>query len=130
MSRLVFSRHFRKITLYSGYDIVGSWNAHNDVDRRSRGIWPNGKFSWLRYNAHREEGLFPASYDLSYGGQGIHIFSVQGREGLGVHAGRTFGQPGVLGRQTMGCVRVTTEAMRKINQTHANDRLTEIEISP
>jgi hypothetical protein len=35
-----------------------------------------------------------------------------------------------LGRQTMGCVRVTTEAMRKINQTHANDRLTEIEISP
>jgi hypothetical protein len=130
MSRLVFRRSFRKITLYSGYDIVGSWDAHNDVDRRANGIWPNGRYRWLRYNAHREEGLLPGAYDLSYGGQGIHIFSVQDRDGLGVHAGRTWGQPDTLGRVTMGCVRVTTEAMRKINQTHLTDPLTEIEISP
>lgn len=129
MSRLLFRRSFGKIILYSGNDIVGSWDAHNDTTSSSNGLWPNGKYKWSHFNSHMEEGLLPGAYLGAFGGLGIHVFSVKGRSGLGVHAGRTWGQPDVLGGKTLGCIRVTAPAMLKINETHRKDPLKEIELS-
>jgi len=104
---------------------LGRWSAHNDVASHSGGVWPKGLYKWSHYNPHREDGLLPGATAATYGGTGIHIFSVPGRPGMGVHAGRSI-DPMRPGGKTLGCIRVPTAAMFKINQTHSADRLTHI----
>ena len=70
----------------------------------------------------------PASLVTSFGGTGIHVFSVPGRPGIGVHAGRSR-DPYSPGGRTLGCIRVPSSAMFKINETHRTDRLTHIYVS-
>lgn len=129
MAKLTFRRESGQIVLTSGHRIIGIWDAHNDVARNSAGQWPDGKYVWSHYNAHADAGLLPAGAHAAFGTTGIHVFTVRGRPGLGVHAGRTIGKPFELGGVTLGCVRVPSEAMYMINNTHNIDPLQEIEIA-
>ena len=129
MSKLTFRRESDQIVLTSRHRMVGLWAAHNDVARSSRGRWPDGKYVWSHYNPHAEAGLLPAATHAAYGSTGIHVFTVHGRPGLGVHAGRTTGKPFELGGVTLGCIRVPAEAMFMINETHRIDPLEEIELT-
>jgi hypothetical protein len=130
MSKLTFSRTDGNIIL-TGADnkIVGAWSAHNRTITGSNGPWPNGTYRWSHFNPHPEAGFLPAALHGPYGSTGIHIFSVSGRPGIGVHAGRTFGQPFAVGGVTLGCIRVPAEAMQTINATHGRDHLREITVS-
>ena len=102
---------------------IYTWGAHNDVTSTSTGEWPVGTYKWSHYKPHEEMGLFPGCFSTAYGCHGIHVFTVLGRPGMGIHAGRTFGQQDKLGGKTQGCVRVSENAMEKINMTHNKDRL-------
>ena len=133
MSALIFDRTLHRIglvrKLHRELELTGVWAAHNNVDSTSNGTWPQGMYKWSHYKAHPEEGLFPAAAHDRYGGMGIHVFTVPGRPGIGVHCGRTFGGDDALGGVTMGCIRVTPHAMRIINACHAEDRLMGIWVS-
>ena len=91
MSALVFDRRLGRIGLFGLRTnipvLVGIWSAHNEIAKRAVGAWPAGMYKWAYYNLHAEEGLFPAASHQTYGGLGIHVFQVEGRPGLGVHAG-------------------------------------------
>lgn len=104
---------------------IDRWPAHNEVARNARGDWPTGVYRFSHYNAHSEAGLLPAAATTAYGGTGIYVFSVPGRTGMGVHAGRStdYDKPG---GKTLGCIRVSTVAMLRINAQHQNDPLTHI----
>ncbi|MEO1695798.1 MAG: hypothetical protein AAFU73_00795 [Planctomycetota bacterium] len=103
----------------------GPWPAHNDVASSSRGIWPNGIYKYAYYKAHAEAGVAPGCRTTAYGCEGIHIFHVAGRSGMGVHAGRSASVNG-LGSRTMGCIRVPEAAMGAINRAHNGDPLSGI----
>ncbi|MCC6492130.1 MAG: hypothetical protein IT424_03815 [Pirellulales bacterium] len=127
MSRLTFNRHKNLLTLNSEQgQILGSWEAYNNVTASSNGVWPNGGYDYSHYNLHA--GLDANS---AYGTKGIYVFKVPGRTGMGVHAGRKDKVDG-KGRKgpaynTLGCIRTTEEAMTKIKSTHeGGDPLTEI----
>lgn len=156
MSWLVFYRNKRMIYLMAGkpedrevHKVIGQWPAHNDVQSSSNGHWPSRPqpYRYVHFKSHPEEYN---AYDPShqsfkpekgysrhmvlqemYGGQGIHIFDVPGRSGMGVHAGRSFRTNsithqyyGELGGVTNGCIRVTPTAMHFINNTHnSGDKL-------
>ncbi len=138
MSWLLFERKSKKISLYEGAPpdlphlfvgpALGRWDAHNDTASKSFGAWPAGIYGWSHYNEHSEMGYAPGCYNSPYGCEGIHVFAVPGRVGMGVHAGRTLGQPGVVGKKTLGCIRIPTDAMSAINQRHIRDPLLKIEI--
>ena len=144
MSWLVFYHSKRMIYLMAGkpedqntHKIIGKWPAHNDVQSSSNGKWPSRQeaYKYTRYKLHQEEFKSYNSkhepYSLHmivqemYGGQGIYIFDVPGRSGMGVHAGRSFRTNsltkkyyGELGGVTNGCIRVTPTAMCEINKIH------------
>lgn len=135
MSWLVFRRNSGRVELYNGvYDrnFIGpphlrySSVAHNNTTANSNGAWPTGTYTWSHYNLHADMGAAPACHPTAYGCYGIHVFSVNGRSGMGVHAGRTQGQAGALGGKTLGCVRVPADAMVEINNAHNADPLTHI----
>jgi hypothetical protein len=138
MSWLLFDRKRGALSLYTGAapslphmfvgPPVGYWKAHNQTGSKSQGAWPVGVYKWSHYNEHAEMGYAPGCYPTAYGCEGIHVFSVPGRLGMGVHAGRTKGEPGLTGGKTMGCIRVPTEAMSSINSLHNRDALTKIEV--
>ena len=129
MSRLIFQRNHGILTLTTAdHKIAGVWRAHNHVASNSNGLWPIGTYAWSHFNMHDEAGLAPAGYHAPYGRTGIHVFTVHGREGMGVHAGRTLGQPLAVGGVTNGCIRVPTEAMQMINDTHLRDPIQEITV--
>ncbi len=136
MSWLRFNKVFRTIELFPGSDVgaricsIYKWTAHNDTASYSDGPWPVGTYKWTHYKEHAEAGFGPACLVTSYGCRGIHVFGVQGREGMGVHAGRmNFNNPAnPIGGRTMGCVRVTEEAMTTINFMHNSDPITNIVI--
>jgi hypothetical protein len=65
----------------------------------------------------------PVCHATAYGCYGIHVFSVPHRPGIGVHAGRTKGEPMAVGGKTLGCIRVPACAMQTINQVHMADKL-------
>jgi hypothetical protein len=129
VSKLTFRDESSQIVLTSGHRLVGIWDAHNVTAGGSKGPWPLGKYPWSHYNPHVEAGLLPAAFHAPFGATGIHVFSVHRRPGLGVHAGRTFGKPFQVGGVTLGCIRVPSEAMYMINDTHRLDPLQEIEIT-
>ena len=128
MSTLEFSRIGQKLRLLDGNKtVIGTWDAANYVDSRSNGVWPDGVFNFGYYLAH--PGDPPSS---AYGSNGIFIFDVPGREGMGVHSGR-LGVPDGLGRSgfqhcTMGCIRTTDEATAQLVRTHALDPLKSITV--
>jgi len=131
MSWLIFKRSAGRVLLIEGsysaqkgaYKVKASWPAHNEAASTSAGPWPNGVFKYSTYNEHTEMGLQPGCYRTAYGCFGIHIFDVTGRSGMGIHAGRTFGQPDLPGGKTLGCIRVPNNAMEVINSVHNTDRL-------
>ena len=129
MAKLIFRRESGQLLLVSGHRLIGRWDAHNNAEQKSKGPWPDGKYPWSHYNPHADAGLFPAAFHAPYGSTGAHIFSVHGRPGLGVHAGRTVGKPYQLGGLTDGCIRVPSEAMYLINDTHKRDPVEEIEVT-
>src|SRR5438067_6109214 len=106
--------------------MVGVWDAHNDV-ASSAARWPDGRYAWSHYNRHAEAGLLPAGLHTAYGDTGIHVFTVRGMLGLGVHARRAVGKPFELGGVTLGCIRVPSQAMYMINNTHRIDPIKDIE---
>lgn len=108
--------------------LVGVWPAHNDAASTSKGPWPKGTFKFSHYNAHAEMGLAPACYSTAYGCHGIYVFEVSGRPGMGVHAGRTLGQPDRTGGKTLGCIRVPVGAMQEIGRVQARDPVTSIRV--
>jgi hypothetical protein len=128
MAKLEFSREGSKLQLIgANKSIIGSWDAANFVDSRSKGIWPNGEYKFDHYMAH--PGDPPNS---AYGSNGIFIFDVPGREGMGVHSGRA-GVPDGLGRSgfrhcTMGCIRTTDDATAQLVRTHAIDPIESITV--
>lgn len=138
MSFLVFHRSQKRIDLFEGAPPakpsqftgppIGSWAAHNDTTSTSNGEWPDGVFSWSHYNEHAEMGAAPGCYNTAYGCEGIHVFTVPGRSGMGVHSGRTDGSDGKVGGKTLGCIRVPNDAMHAINAQHSKDALKKIEV--
>lgn len=130
MATLTFNRFTGSITLHDASGAVrGTWKAHNEVASTSGGEWPLGTYPWSHYNAHQEAGLMPACHAGPYGCFGIHVFAVQGRDGMGVHAGRTRGEAERVGGRTLGCIRVPVAAMEAINGLHATDKLTAIAVT-
>jgi hypothetical protein len=140
MSWLLFSRSLGQLQLFAGNGVgvfgsapLGTWQAHNEVALNSGGPWPSGHFNWSHYNRHFDQlGFGPGCFSTAYGCFGIHVFSVPGRSGIGVHAGRQTllsipdGSPG---GKTKGCIRTTQAAMEWINTTHNSDPLRAILIT-
>lgn len=138
MGWLLFDRGSRRLSVFDGPapdspgQFVGppvqSWPAHNDTASRSNGRWPPGIYRWSHYNPHGDMGAPPVCFSTALGCQGIHVFAVAGRPGLGIHAGRTRGAASAVGGVTMGCIRVSDEAMMAINALHTHDRIMLIDV--
>lgn len=137
MAWLEYSKITGRLNLYNGPPPesgpfigppIGSWPAHNDTASNSDGAWPEGSYDYSHYNSHVEMGFAPGCFNTSYGCDGVHVFSVPGRSGMGVHAGRTFGQTGKVGGKTLGCIRVPVDAMKAINDWHRHDPLVTIQV--
>ena len=126
MAYLRFQRMIHTLELFdqSG-NSLGSWDAYNNVDSHSRGIWPDGQYAFSYWVPHKGLGV-----DSAYGTHGIYVFQVPGRDGMGVHAGRkTVGKLKGPQHPTMGCVRTTEDAMTLIQSTHeGGDKLTYIQL--
>jgi len=128
MSSLEFHRDTRQLILLAADGTtIGRWDAANNVDSHSRGIWPGGEYDFERYKTHPDDA--PNS---AYGSSGIFIFTVPGREDMGVHSGRE-SVPDGLRRYgflhcTMGCVRTTDQAMAQLVTTHRTDPITAIDV--
>ncbi|EHO40688.1 RHS repeat-associated core domain-containing protein [Caldithrix abyssi DSM 13497] len=118
LSDLVFNRSTGKLILCSGNgNIIGIWEARNNVASSSNGRFPLGTYKFAYFVNHAGEGV-----NSPYGNIGNFVFDVPGRSGMGVHAGRE-NVPDRLGRKgvnhcTMGCIRTTDEAMKNILNTH------------
>jgi RHS repeat-associated protein len=81
--------------------VIGVYPAGNLTVRGSGGPWPDGTYSPSHYNRHPESGPTGA-----YGSNGIIVFGVNGRTGMGLHSGRSGPNS-----PTLGCVRTTDDAM-------------------
>ncbi|MCB0522699.1 MAG: hypothetical protein H6577_13785 [Lewinellaceae bacterium] len=103
--------------------LIAMWPAHNNTAKKSRGAWPTGVFDYQYYKPHPEMGSAPVCYNTAYGCDGIHVFKVDSRSGMGVHSGRTNGEWDKVGGVTMGCIRVPANAMPYINTIHSKDKL-------
>ena len=116
LADLYFNAATNTLTIVNAGGAEGSYPAFNNAASTSRGVWPEGRFSFERYNAH------PSRSASSDTGSNFIGFTVPGREFMGVHAGRQ----GVCDRAnrcgaahaTLGCVRTTPEAMDAIRQLH------------
>jgi len=107
---------------------LGRWQAHNDVASYSNGRWPTGLYHYSHFNPHPEMGALPAAAGTAYGGTGIHVFTLSNRTGMGVHAGRSMDY-NAPGGKTLGCIRVTTTGMLRINSQHLHQRLTHLYVA-
>lgn len=128
MSRLIFNGSTHRLSLLRGdYDVVGTWEAYNNVDSTAplkkvlNGIYTIQDKTVPFYHKPNAEG--------SYGLHGIIHFYVEGHAGVGVHSGRAHAKhnPGPQ-YSTMGCIRTTDEAMSKIKEVMASSPLTTIEV--
>lgn len=137
MSWLLFVRKSKRIYLFSGKEVgalvsskLGEWPANNDTTSTSKGKWPIGTFKWEGYKPHAELAKTPGCFSTAFGCNGIHLFNVPNRPGMGVHSGRiTFDKyPIGIGGKTLGCIRVSDEAMSEINKIHTKDPLISIKV--
>lgn len=69
------------------------------------------------YNPHPESGP-----DNAYGSNGIFIFTVPGRPGMGLHSGRQ--NNGGPNHPTLGCIRTTDNGTSLLKYLVATDPLT------
>jgi len=130
MSQIQFDRlaHQIRLTGIAGEILAGPFDAYNNVDSHSKGIWPDGTYSYVGHNAHPAL----ADPDSEYGVYGILIFNAPDRIGMGVHSGRR-SIPDGLGRTgpahcTLGCIRTTDEAMAALLQVSAEDGIQNISV--
>ena len=130
MSRIEFDRSAHLVRLQSaGGDVLaGPFEAYNNVDSRSRGLWPDGSYPYIGHNAHAAL----SDPDSEYGVYGILIFDVPNRLGMGVHSGRRL-IPDGLGREgpahcTLGCIRTTDEAMAAFLRVSGTDGVDSISV--
>lgn len=113
LSDLIFNRDSGTITVYTDHGAVAQFPAGNNTTSTSGGPWPNGTYPYSHYNAHPESGPNDA-----YGSNGIFVFDVPGRSGMGVHSGRSGPQS-----KTLGCVRTNDEATDFLRTLHETDPL-------
>lgn len=130
MSTLLFKRRSQTITCTS-HGVDYTFPAANNVDSRSKGIWPAGVYPFSWYRAPRA-GDPQDTLTGAYGARGLLIFDVPGRTGMAAHAGRA-GVPDGRGRAgylhcTFGCVRSTDDAMVQFLLIHATDPITQMEV--
>jgi RHS repeat-associated protein len=116
LADLYFNAATNSLTVVSAGGAEGSYPAFNNAASTSGGVWPEGRFSYERYNAH------PTRSASSDTGTNFIGFTVPGRDFMGVHAGRQ-GKCDRANRcgaahATLGCVRTTPEAMDAIRQLH------------
>lgn len=127
-SSLTFSRSTHSLSLYDNQgNLVGTYNASNNATSGTQ-PWPNGTFSYSWHSPHLNA---QPSDRISQSGN--YVFNVDGRGGMGVHAGR-LGMEDLAGRHdwnhaTEGCIRTTEEAMSAIAQRFKqSDPLTTITV--
>jgi len=110
---LLCNRPSKSLQLFAGSRIgdssvpLGSWSAHNDTASTSNGAWQDATFRWTGYNPHTDQpGFGPSCFRTAYGCQGIHVFNVPNRTGMGVHSGRVnyVAFPEGVGGKTLGCI--------------------------
>jgi hypothetical protein len=119
LSDLVFNRANGTLTVYdSQSNQVGQFPAANNTTRSSNGPWPNGMYDFSHYNSHPESG--PTG---PYGSNGIFVFDVPGRYGMGVHSGRRGPES-----PTLGCIRTTDEATGFLKNLNSTDPLQTIKV--
>ncbi|MBB1202652.1 hypothetical protein EGM70_20440 [Enterobacteriaceae bacterium 89] len=108
---------------------IGTWAAYNNVDRRASFTHvSNGTYLIQDKN---KPHLHPGdNEDGSYGTYGIIRFNYPGHSGVGVHSGQAHHRykPGPE-HPTMGCIRTSDEAMKKIKEHMAISSLSTITVS-
>ena len=137
---LVFDGAKNKIYIYDDNDtpddtsddvLLGTFDAHNIVTRRSKGKWEDGTYSMYdikKRHTHttlEKRGVWKGeryedSPNGAYGQGGNYRADIkftqtdgQTREGMAVHAGRQ--DKPFLNRRTAGCVRTTAACMTAID---------------
>lgn len=129
MSRLTFDGVQHRLALLDGdYNVIGSWDAYNNVDSHATMRCVNNGIYVIqdRTKPHLHPG---DNIEGSYGSYGIIRFAYSGHPGVGIHSGRAH-YPRTPGPQhvTMGCIRTTDEAMGKIKDYMATSPLTTIDV--
>lgn len=127
-STLDYDGASNQLTLTRGDGTIQTFPAANNPQKDSRGRWPDGTFHYERHTAHADDAP-----DSAYGSSGNHIFTVPGRDKMGVHAGRA-GHPDKLGRSgvnhaTLGCIRTTDDGTAAIGDAMTSgDPVTNISV--
>jgi hypothetical protein len=130
MSKLTFDGYEHTLSLL-GNDgsIIGKWTAYNNVDRRA--TFKHVENGTYQIQDKSKPHLHPGdNADGSYGSYGIIRFSYPGNPGVGVHSGQASNRykPGPE-HPTMGCIRTSDEAMKKIKESMATSSLSTITVS-
>jgi RHS repeat-associated protein len=115
LSSLCYSYRTDTLTLYDkDGNFLDRWSAANLVQSNSRGPWPAGTFPYER----TVPGATPGNDNSRYGNI---IFTVPGRDSMGVHAAR---------RPQLGCIYTADErAILSIIDTAKIDPLTHITVT-
>jgi hypothetical protein len=116
---------------YKDDKLLGTYQAHNNVDKSSNGKWEDGKYEMDTKNERRKStgsdknGIPDDSQNGSIGEGGAYVAknfkettTTKTRTVMAVHAGR--GNKNFEERVTMGCVRTTPEAMQAIDKSIAD----------
>jgi hypothetical protein len=124
-SELVFERNKHRLTLLdqSGKK-VAEFEAFNNVIT-GKEPFPAGVFKFAHTKKHKDDA--PGS---AYGSHGIVVFDVPKRTGMGVHSGRADAKrnPGPK-HPTLGCIRTTDDAMKRILELHSTDKITQLKVT-
>lgn len=104
-----------------GLKHIGAWACNNNVDSKSRGPWPEGIFPFELYvPVTGNQGKADGSY-----GPFFFRFTVPGRDGMGIHAGREIKKDGLNrsgpNHATLGCLRTTASAVTQLAELHRRD---------
>ena len=116
LADLYYNASTGNLSIVNAGGAASTYSASNNAASTSRGVWPEGVFSYERFNLH------PTRTAKSDTGTDFIGFTVPGREFMGVHAGRQ-GACDLANRcgashATLGCIRTTPEAMDAIRQLH------------
>lgn len=119
-SSLDYDGATHQLTLTREDGTVQHFPAANNPQRNSGGRWPDGTYDYERHTEHSDDAP-----DSGYGSHGNYIFTVPGRNNMGVHSGRS-DTPDGLGRlgvnhATLGCIRTTDEGTAAIRDAMRSD---------
>lgn len=129
MSKLLFDGLTHQISLIGNDGVsLGTWPAYNNVDGHATLTHVQNRIYTVLDRAAPRRHV--ANANGPYGLYGIVRFNVPGHPGIGVHSGRANARhlPGPA-HPTMGCIRTTDEAMRKIAALIGTAPLTTIEVT-